>query len=184
MNIGILGGTFDPPHKGHLHISLEASKRFKLQKIIWLLTNQNPLKKNQPSKNIKERIENCKKFTNKNKNLIKILNTENITKSNYLFNNLNYIINKSKHNNYFFIMGADSFIQFNKWKKNNTILKKLSLIIINRPNFTIKSLNSISAKKFEKLKSNNHNLITNRTRWYFVNSKIIKLSSTELRKNQ
>ena len=81
-------------------------------------------------------------------------------------------------------MGADSFIQFNKWKKNNTILKKLSLIIINRPNFTIKSLNSISAKKFEKLKSNNHNLITNRTRWYFVNSKIIKLSSTELRKNQ
>ena len=106
MNIGILGGTFDPPHKGHLHISLEASKRFKLQKIIWLLTNQNPLKKNQPSKNIKERIENCKKFTNKNKNLIKILNTENITKSNYLFNNLNYIINKSKHNNYYFIMGG------------------------------------------------------------------------------
>ena len=43
--IGILGGSFDPPHKGHLAISKEAAKRFKLKKIIWAITKKNPFKK-------------------------------------------------------------------------------------------------------------------------------------------
>ena len=47
MKIGILGGTFDPPHIGHLSISLEAIKRFQLNKVIWLVTKKNPLKKKQ-----------------------------------------------------------------------------------------------------------------------------------------
>ena len=43
--IGILGGSFDPAHKGHLAISKEAAKRFKLKKIIWAITKKNPFKK-------------------------------------------------------------------------------------------------------------------------------------------
>ena len=42
--IGILGGTFDPAHKGHLEISKQAKKKFKLEKVIWAITKQNPLK--------------------------------------------------------------------------------------------------------------------------------------------
>ena len=49
MKIGILGGTFDPPHVGHLNISLEAIKRFQLNKVIWLITKKNPLKKKSAS---------------------------------------------------------------------------------------------------------------------------------------
>ena len=60
--IGILGGSFDPAHKGHLAISKEAAKRFKLKKIIWAITKKNPLKK-QSNSNITKRIQNCKKFT-------------------------------------------------------------------------------------------------------------------------
>ncbi len=45
IKIGVLGGTFDPPHKGHLAISKEALKKFKLRSIIWAITNQNPFKK-------------------------------------------------------------------------------------------------------------------------------------------
>ena len=43
--IGILGGTFDPPHKGHLQISIEAKKQFKINYIIWAVTKKNPFKK-------------------------------------------------------------------------------------------------------------------------------------------
>ena len=56
MKIGILGGTFDPPHLGHLNISLEAIKRFQLNKVIWLITKKNPLKKKSASNDISNRI--------------------------------------------------------------------------------------------------------------------------------
>ena len=58
-NIGLLGGSFDPPHKGHLYISLEAKKILKLDDIWWLVTPQNPLKLIQPA-SYSERIKNCK----------------------------------------------------------------------------------------------------------------------------
>ena len=58
-NIGLLGGSFDPPHKGHLYISLEAKKILKLDEMWWLVTPQNPLKINQPA-SYSDRIKNCK----------------------------------------------------------------------------------------------------------------------------
>ena len=64
-NIGLLGGSFDPPHKGHLYISLEAKKLLKLDEIWWLVTPQNPLKIHQPASYL-ERVKNCKIMT-KNK---------------------------------------------------------------------------------------------------------------------
>ncbi len=151
MKIGILGGTFDPPHIGHLNISLEAIKRFHLNKVIWLITKKNPLKNNNSSIDIMNRIKLCNDFIKKNKNVIKVQYTEEKTESNFLFDNIDYIINKSSNHKYYFIMGADSFIKFNQWKKYNEILNKLSIIIINRPEFSIKSLNSSSCKKARKI---------------------------------
>ena len=62
--IGILGGSFDPAHKGHLAISKEATKRFKLKKVIWAITKKNPFKE-QSSVSLTARIKLCKKITEK-----------------------------------------------------------------------------------------------------------------------
>ena len=62
--IGILGGSFDPAHKGHLAISKEAAKRFKLKKIVWAITKKNPFKK-KSSQNLSTRIKYCKKIIKK-----------------------------------------------------------------------------------------------------------------------
>ena len=59
--VGLLGGSFDPPHRGHLFISLEAKKVLKLSEIWWLVTPKNPLKINNPASYL-ERINNCNKF--------------------------------------------------------------------------------------------------------------------------
>ena len=61
MKIGILGGSFDPAHKGHLTISKEEKKRFKLEKIIWAITKKNPLKTESKTP-IAKRIKDCKKI--------------------------------------------------------------------------------------------------------------------------
>ncbi len=182
MKIGILGGTFDPPHVGHLNISLEAIKRFRLNKIIWLITKKNPLKKNNSSNDVLNRIKLCNDFIKKNKNIIKVQYTEEKTGSNFLFDNLGHIINKSFYHKYYFIMGADSFIKFNQWKKYNEILSKVSIIVINRPEFSIKSLNSITAKKLEKYKSLNLISMDKQHRWYFLATKGMNISSSKIKK--
>ena len=64
--IGILGGSFDPAHNGHLAISKEAVKRFKLEKIIWAITKKNPFKI-KSSLSLQSRIKGCKKIIKKNK---------------------------------------------------------------------------------------------------------------------
>ena len=66
LKIGILGGTFDPAHKGHIKISKESKKKFKLNYIIWAITKKNPLKKSANS-DLKSRIIFAKKITRKEK---------------------------------------------------------------------------------------------------------------------
>ena len=67
-NIGILGGTFDPPHNGHLKISNISINKLKLIKLIWVITKKNPFKK-KPFFSIKDRIKKSKKLTKKSKKI-------------------------------------------------------------------------------------------------------------------
>ena len=64
VKIGILGGTFDPPHKGHLYISKIVLNKLKLNKLLWVVTKENPLKQ-KPYLNIKKRIALSKNITKK-----------------------------------------------------------------------------------------------------------------------
>ena len=88
--IGVLGGSFDPAHVGHLAISKKAVKEYKLKKIIWAITLKNPLKKKNNS-SISERIQSCKKIIKLN-NFIKIKFYEKIIRSNKTIDLINQTI--------------------------------------------------------------------------------------------
>ena len=90
--IGILGGSFDPAHKGHLKISIEAKKNFKINKIIWAITQKNPFK-SKSKISLKKRITFAKKITKKY-NFITIKYYEDKIKSNKTINLINYIKKK------------------------------------------------------------------------------------------
>ena len=94
MKIGILGGSFDPAHKGHLAISKEAKKRFKLKKIIWAITKKNPLKAVSKTP-VSKRIKYCKEIIGTN-SFIKVRFYENVIKSNKTIDLINHI---KKNNN-------------------------------------------------------------------------------------
>ena len=113
--IGILGGTFDPPHIGHMHISKIAIKKFKLKKIIWLITKQNPLKR-KPYLSTKLRIKLSKNITKNNKKIfVQFLDAKIKSKSTYDL--LFYIKKREKRKKIFFLMGADNLISLHKWEK-------------------------------------------------------------------
>ncbi len=139
IKIGILGGSFDPAHKGHLAISKKALKKFNLRSVIWSITNQNPFKK-KSSNNLKKRIIFCKKIIGKNKS-IKVKYFENIINSNKTIDLLDYLSKDQKYE-LFFLMGADNLIYFHKWYKWKNILKKSKLLVFDRTGYKKKSLNS------------------------------------------
>ena len=164
IKIGILGGTFDPPHKGHLYISKIALKKLRLKKILWVITKKNPLK-NKPYLKLKERIKLSKEITRKNKK-ISIKYFDGKIKSTTTFNLLNYIKKKTKAD-LFFLMGADNLKKFHKWNNWKHIPKLAKIVVFPRKDH---SRNSIAANYL-----NNKDLI-------YINSKLINISSSLIRK--
>ena len=166
--IGILGGTFDPPHKGHLYISKVALKKLKLTKLIWIVTRRNPLKQ-KPLLNIKIRINLSKKITENDKKIF-VMYFEDKIKSINTFNLLKYIRKKNKNANIFFLIGADNLAKFHKWNNWEKIPKLAKIVIFPRLNYSFKSLSPIAAKKLD------------RKDFVYINCKKINISSSLIRK--
>jgi nicotinate-nucleotide adenylyltransferase len=167
IRIGILGGTFDPAHKGHLEISKQAKKRFRLKNIVWAITKQNPFKDESKS-SLKKRMQFAKKMIGKN-NYIKVKFYEEKIGSNKTIDLIKYLT-KEKNNEIYFIMGADNLINFHKWYKWKSIIKKCNILVFDRQGYKAKSLKSVTFKR-----TNNKNLT-------FINFKKVNISSSQLRK--
>jgi nicotinate-nucleotide adenylyltransferase len=166
-SVGILGGSFDPPHKGHLAISKIAIKKVKLDRVLWTVTKKNPFKEN-PFYSLSQRIKLTKKIT-RNVRKIQIVHLDKIIKSSRTINIINYLIKKKKQKNIFFIIGSDNLITLHKWKSWKKIVKLSKLIVFSRKGYDRKSKKSIVARYLKN-------------RIIFINNKPITISSTKLRK--
>ncbi len=166
--IGILGGTFDPPHKGHLYISKFAIKNIKLDELIWIVTKQNPLK-GKPHINLKNRIRLSKKITSKEKK-INVQYLDNKVGTVSTFNLLKYIKKNNLKKKLFFILGADNIKKFHKWNNWQKIPKIAKMVVFPREGYSSQAF-SLKAKK--KI---------NKKEWIFIKSKKINISSSLIRK--
>ena len=166
--IGILGGTFDPPHKGHLEISKQAKQKYKLNYIIWAITKKNPFKKKSKTKLI-TRIKFAKKIIGLNK-FIKIRFYENKIKSNKTIDLISHIKRKNNMLDLYFIMGADNLINFHRWHKWKSISQKCNILVFDRQGYKAKSLKSITFKRL------------NQKSLEFIKFKKVNISSSQLRK--
>ena len=166
--IGILGGTFDPAHKGHLEISKQAKKKYKLNYVIWAITKKNPFKKKSKTKLI-TRIKFAKKIIGFNK-FIKIRFYENIIRSNKTIDLISHIKRKNDTLDLYFIMGADNLINFHRWHKSKLISQKCNILVFDRQGYKAKSLKSITFKRL------------NQKSLEFIRFKKVNISSSQLRK--
>ena len=166
-NIGLLGGSFDPAHKGHLGISKIALKKLRLKKIFWVVTKKNPFK-NKTFYSLDERIKYAKIIT-KSQKKIKTVYLDKIIKSSRIIDVIYYFIKKKKIKNIFFIIGSDNLTQFHKWKSWKKIVKLVKIIVFSRKGYDRKGMKSIVAKNFKN-------------RIIFVKNKPISISSTQLKK--
>ncbi len=165
-NIGILGGSFDPPHRGHLYISKKSMKLLKLKKVIWAITKKNPLKKN-PFFSLSLRKKLCLKLIKGNKKIQlkyyedKLKSKSSIALIKFLKKQYNYKI--------FFIIGSDNLINLHKWKSYKELLKLCILVVFSRKGFDTRARKSVIMRN---LKDKNIKFLKNLK---------IDISSTQIR---
>ena len=165
--IGLLGGSFDPAHKGHLGISKIAIKKFKLKIIYWVITKKNPFK-NKTFYSLEQRVKYAKKIAKAQKK-IKTIHLDNIINSSRIIDVINFFIKKKKMQNIYFIIGSDNLIQFHKWKSWKKIVNLVKLIVFSRKGYDRKGMKSTVVKNFKN-------------RIIFIKNKPIPLSSTKMKK--
>ncbi len=165
--IGILGGTFDPPHKGHLKISQIAKKKFHLKKIIWAITKKNPFKKKSYF-DLNKRIRLSKILT-KSQRYIKIDFFEKKINSNKTINLIRYFKDKNKKMEIYFLLGADNLANFHKWNSWKKIPKFCQIVVFDRNGFKAKAKKSLAYKLLK-----DKGLI-------YINFKKINISSSKIR---
>ncbi len=167
--VGILGGSFDPPHKGHVEISKISLKKIRLKKIYWIITKKNPFKK-KPFFSLKERISKSKK-TVKNYKKIKVIYLDEKIKSSRTINVINYFRKIKKQRDLCLIIGSDNLLNFHKWTSWKKIVKLVKLIVFSRKGYDKKSKKSIVLKYLNK-----KNIV-------YINNKLINISSSDIKKN-
>ena len=167
--IGLLGGSFDPAHKGHLGISKIALKKFKLKKIYWVITKKNPFK-NKTFYSLDERINFAKKIS-KSQKKIQVVHLDDSVKSSRTIDTINYIIKKKNISNIYFIIGSDNLISFHKWKSWKKIVKMVKLVVFSRKRYDRKGMKSTVVKNFKN-------------KIIFIKNKPFIISSTQLKDKQ
>ena len=182
--IGILGGSFNPPHLGHVHISKVSLRMFELGKIYWVYAKQNPLKQVDPS-SFEDRFEETKKLVNSPN--IRLSPIEIMNNFQYSFQLLKLLQKRNRHIKFIWVMGEDNIIQFHLWKNWQWIANNVRIAVVargrnrsmvNSSTFALKyrgfRLKSVQSAQLQFFKP---------PIWCIVDSKTVNLSSSDLRLN-
>ena len=183
LTIGLLGGSFDPPHEGHVHITKLALKIFNLSKIWWLVCPENPIKNVTPS-DINSRFLASKKIM-KHPSVV-ITDLEKKFETKYTFQTLIKLKKLYPSTKFVWLMGADNLINFHHWKNWDWIMKNIPVGVLARPEEQIKAGLSHAAIKFRnyRLPKEKSIILSNYIPpvWTLSNGPMRNISSTEIRK--
>ena len=171
LKIGILGGSFDPPHIGHLHIALRALEILKLDELWLALSPQNPLKP-AAMHSYESRSLKLEKLT-ENYKQIKILTAEKDIGTNLTSDLFEYLIKKIPNSEFCFIIGADIAPKIHEWEKFDELIKLTNIVIFSRAKYSHLVENSYLIKNFSKIGKGKYIPIDE-----------VDISSTELRQKE
>jgi nicotinate-nucleotide adenylyltransferase len=183
MRIGLLGGSFNPPHVAHRAISLFAIKRLKLDRVWWLVTPGNPLKDNGRLHEIEERAKAAQAMADDPR--IEVTCLESVIGTRYTVDTINYLRRRASGLRFVWIMGADNLAQFHRWQKWQRIATQMPIAVIDRPPQSFRALTAPAAQALARYRlpeSEATRLADARApAWVFLTGMKLNLSSTGLR---
>ena len=183
MRIGLLGGSFNPPHEAHRAISLFALKRLKLDRVWWLVTPGNPLKSPGELHDLDARMDAARKMADDPR--IDISCLEAVIGVRYTVDTISYLRRRASGLRFVWIMGADNLAQFHRWQNWRRIASEVPIAVIDRPPQSFRALAAPAAQALARyrLPENQAARLADQhaPAWVFLTGMKSNLSSTGLR---
>ena len=180
--IGLLGGSFDPAHSGHAHITREALKRFALDAVWWLVTPGNPLKAEGPAP-LDRRLERARDVMRHPR--VRITDIEGRLGTRYTAETLSRLKSIYPGVRFVWLMGADNMAQLHRWQDWHWIMENVPVGVVARPGLRLGARRSRAARLYRNYRirgRNSHLLATAEPpAWCFVNMPMVDQSSTAIR---
>ncbi|MAL64348.1 MAG: nicotinic acid mononucleotide adenylyltransferase [Rhodobiaceae bacterium] len=186
QKIGLLGGSFNPAHHGHLSISKIALRRLGLNQIWWIVSPRNPLKEYDFLYDFEERVFSARKIINTNN--ISISKLELNAQIKYTIGTLEYLRTRYHRSRFVWIMGADNLNQFHLWKEWEKIIRLMPIAIIDRPSSSLNVTSSVFANKYRAYRideaDSSQLIYYKKPAWVFMHTKLNYQSSSQLRNSE
>ncbi len=183
MRIGLLGGSFNPPHHAHRAISRFALKRLQLDRVWWLVTPGNPLKENGALHALGERMKAARAVADDPR--IEVSCLESVIRTRYTIDTVNYLRRRASGLRFVWIMGADNLAQFHRWQDWQRIAAQVPMAVIDRPPQSFRALASPAAQALSRYRLPEDEAAGLAERrppaWVFLTGLKLSLSSTTLR---
>ena len=181
--IGLLGGSFNPAHEGHAHISRIALKRLGLNRVWWLLSPGNPLKSNAPAP-LEQRMEAARTVLNGHPRIIPT-GIERDLGTVYTIDTINALQGMYPRVRFVWLMGADNLVQFDRWHRWADIMTSLPVAVMARPGEQVRAGLSVTAQRFARFRLPAHDAADLPFRappcWTMLTHPTSSLSSTAIR---
>ncbi len=180
--VGLLGGSFDPPHAGHAHISREALRRFDLDQVWWVVSPGNPLKSRGPAP-MAQRIAACEALVGHPR--VHVTDFEAQAGTRYTAETLATLQSACAGVRFVWLMGADNLAQLDQWQDWHDIVARVPLGVLARPGQRISARMSKAARIYRGQRIPGRQsralAISDAPAWCFVNVPMADISSTEIR---
>jgi len=169
--IALFGGSFNPAHEGHVHVSCEALKRLGVDEVWWLVSPANPLKEVSSYAEYELRLEHAR-FITRHIPAIRVVDIEAKLGIHYTIDVIRYLQSRYPDTHFTWVMGADNLVSFHRWQGWREILARVPVVVFNRSPFAYRALHAKAALYARSIGSP----IT------FVFMRLHAASATELRK--
>jgi nicotinate-nucleotide adenylyltransferase len=183
LRIGLLGGSFNPAHEGHLHVSMEAMKRLKLDAVWWLVSPQNPLKPVKGMAPYDRRFASALEMTKGKRNII-VSDFEQQAGFYYTYTTLRALDAMFPRIRFVWLMGADNLAGFHRWQHWREILQLTPIAVFDRSPFSHTALHSRAALAMKQTRMREGDigaLADHPGHWAYILMRRHPASSTEIR---
>ena len=144
--IGLLGGSFNPAHDGHRHLSLWALRRLGLDRVWWLVSPQNPLKPLAGMAPLADRLAAARRVAHHP--AIRVTDVERVLGTRYTADTLCALVRRFPRARFVWLMGADNLRQIRRWDRWNRIFESLPVAVFDRPSYALGALSGLAARRY------------------------------------